>query len=76
MSDSIHTTTDSAPEPQGPAIRDSDLIYLAIKRLEAVAFKMQRYEYDAELDRMMTSAIEMFEWAGHNIARRLAEDES
>lgn len=49
-------------EPEQPAIRDSDLIYLSIKRLEAVAEKMAKLEYDAELDRMMSSAMEMFEW--------------
>lgn len=63
-------------EPQGPAIRDSDLIYLSIKRLEAIAQKMTKLEYDEALDRMMTEAIEMFEWAAYNIKRRagLAED--
>lgn len=57
-------------EPLAPVIRDSDLIYLAIKRLEAVAAKMQRLEYDAELDTMMERAAELFQWAAWNMANR------
>ncbi len=59
---------------QSPPVYDSDLIYLAIKRLEAVAEKMQKLEYDDELDTMMERAAEWFEWAAYNITKR--KDES
>lgn len=63
------------PPPQ-PAIYDSDLLYLAINRLERAAEKMQRREYDAELDDHMQRAGEMFEWAAWNMAnRRTGEEE-
>lgn len=67
MSDTKQTSVEGPP---APAIRDSDLIYLSIKRLEAIADKMQRFQYDEELDRLMQECIEMFEWAGYNIKRR------
>lgn len=57
-------------ERQSPPVYDSDLIYLAIKRLEAVAEKMQKLEYDAELDTMMERAAEWFDWAAYNITKR------
>ena len=60
-------------ERQSPPVQDSDLIYLAIKRLERVAEKMQRFEYDEELERLMIIAGEWFEWAAYNIARRSEE---
>lgn len=57
-------------ERKSPPVYDSDLIYLAIKRLEAVAEKMQRLEYDDELNKMMERAAEWFEWAAYNMAQR------
>lgn len=59
-----------AEAPEQPAIKDSDLIYLTIKRLEAVAGKMAQLEYDSELDQMMESAIELFDWVAWNMANR------
>ena len=56
--------------PEQPAIKDSDLLYLSIKRLEACADKMAKLEYDGELDRMMASAMELFEWVAWNMANR------
>jgi len=61
---------DEEQGPEQPAIKDSDLIYLTVKRLEAVAAKMAKLEYDAELDKMMSSAVELFEWAAWNIEHR------
>lgn len=47
---------------QPPALRDSDLIHLAIKRMERVAEKMQRFEYDDELETHMRDTTEWFEY--------------
>lgn len=58
------------PERQSPPVHDSDIIYLAIKRLERVAEKMMRFEYDDELDRHMDAAAEWFDWAAYNMTRR------
>lgn len=64
-------------EREAPLIRDSDVIYLAVKRLDAIAGKMQRLEYDEKLDEMMREAADLFEWAALNISRRRSdEDES
>jgi hypothetical protein len=61
--------------PVQPTIYDSDLLFLAINRLERAAVKMQAREYDAELDDHMQRAAEMFEWAAWNMSnRRTAED--
>lgn len=55
---------------RAPALRDSDLMYLAVKRLEAIADKMAKHEYDDALDAMMLEAADLFGWAAHNIAGR------
>jgi hypothetical protein len=69
--------SEDATEPKPPAIHDSDLIFLAIKRLERVAEKMQRFEYDNELDMHLSRAEEMFAWAAWNMANRnTSEDKS
>lgn len=64
------SSTAQAPERQGPPVHDSDLMWLAIKRLKSVARKMERLEYDEELEQLMRKAAEWFEWASYNIARR------
>lgn len=53
-----------------PGLRDSDVMYLAIKRLTAVADKMAKLEYDEDLDRLMEEANAFFDWAVYNIASR------
>lgn len=53
-----------------PPVTDSDIMYLAIKRLERVAEKMMKLEYDDELDRLMNAADEWFSWAAYNMNRR------
>jgi hypothetical protein len=58
-----------------PAFRDSDVIYLCIKRLEAVAQKMSRLEYDDELNTLMVEAGEWFDWLSQNVAAREAAQE-
>lgn len=63
------------PPPQ-PTIYDSDLIQLAIIRLQRAVEKMQRREYDAELDDQMARAGEMFEWAAWNMSNRNTREES
>lgn len=60
---------------QSPPVRDSDLIYLAIKRLEVVADKMMRLEYDETLDQLMQEAADWFEWAAWNMAERASKQE-
>ncbi len=61
---------------EAPQIRDSDVIYLAVKRLEEIARKMQRLEYDDKLDQMMVEAAELFTWATENIVRRQTEEDA
>lgn len=57
-------------ERQSPPVKDSDLIWLAIKKLEAVAVKMTNHEYDEQLDELFNDAANWFEWAAFNIAKR------
>lgn len=61
-------------ERQAPRMRDSDVIYLAIKRLEEVARKMQRLEYDDKLDQMLAEAAEFFTWMTSEIQSRQEAD--
>ena len=61
--------------PVQPTIYDSDLLFLAINRLERAAKKMQAREYDAELDDHMQRAAEMFEWAAWNMSHRNTREE-
>ena len=49
-------------EPGGPRLRDSDLVYLGIRRMERVAEKMQKLEYDSELEQHMNDASEWMEY--------------
>ena len=58
---------------EAPKMRDSDLIFLMVKRLEQVAVKMTRYEYDQELEDLMSESAEIFEWMAANINRRKDE---
>lgn len=43
-------------DQEGPRLKDSDLVFLAIKRMERVAEKMQKFEYDDELNRHLEDA--------------------
>lgn len=45
-----------------PRMRDSDVIFLIVKRLDQVATMMTRYEYGPELDRLVEESAEMLEW--------------
>lgn len=63
-------------QPKQPAIYDSDLILLAINRLQRVADKMQRFEYDDELERHMERAVEVFDWVAWNITNRRTREDS
>ena len=58
---------------QPPALRDSDLMYLAVKRLERVAEKMQRLEYDSELEAHMR---DLDEWFQYILAKRFPDQEA
>lgn len=58
---------------QPPALRDSDLMYLAVKRLERIAEKMQRLEYDSELEAHMR---DLDEWFQYILAQRFPDQEA
>lgn len=45
-----------------PSLRDSDLVFLAIRRMERVAEKMQKFEYDDELKRHIADADEWLQY--------------
>lgn len=65
----------AAEAPEAPMVRDSDVIYLAVKRLEAAADKMTRLEYDANVDRLLKEAAELLEWVAYNIGKRADDQE-
>lgn len=56
-------------------VQDSELIHLAIKRLERVAEKMMRFEYDDELEKQIQLVAELVEWAGYNMQWRQEQSE-
>lgn len=60
--------------PEQPTIYDSDLIVLAIARLERVAEKMRAREYDTELTEHMERATALFDWAAWNMAHRATHE--
>jgi hypothetical protein len=62
--------TQEQRERKSPPLKDSDIMWLAIRKLEAVAAKMEKLEYDEALDALMESANAWFEWAAFNMARR------
>ena len=59
-----------------PKMRDSDVIYLISKRLDQVAGMMTRYEYGAELDRLVEESAEMLAWLAEWMGSRNNEANS
>lgn len=63
------------PEPiESPPFRDSDAIQIIIRRLELIAEKMLRRDYDAEFERHMTEAAEWLDWLAAAINARNDEE--
>lgn len=58
---------------EAPKMRDSDVIYLLVKRLDQVAGMMTRYEYGPEMDRLVEESSEMFLWLASHMEARGAE---
>lgn len=57
-----------APEP--PPVADSDLIVMAINRLQRAVTKMQAFEYDDQLQEHLSRAGEMLGWVAENMWNR------
>lgn len=57
-----------SPEP--PPVADSDLIVMAINRLQRAVVKMQAFQYDDELQEHLTRAGEMLGWVAENMWSR------
>jgi hypothetical protein len=55
----------TTPEP--PQVADSDLIVMAINRLERAVVKMQAFEYDDQLQEHLSRAAEMLGWVAQNM---------
>ena len=58
----------SSLEP--PQVADSDLIIMAINRLERAVTKRQALENDAEFEEHITRAVEMIGWVATNVWAR------
>ena len=58
----------SATQP--PQVADSDLIVMAINRLNRAVVKMQARQYDDEFQDHFTRAVEMIGWVATNIWAR------
>lgn len=56
--------------PEPPPVADSDLIVMAINRLQRAVVKMQAYEYDDQLQEDLTRAGEMLGWVAENMWNR------
>lgn len=54
-------------QPEPPAVADSDLIVMAINRLQRAVAKMQAYEYDDVLQEHLVRAGEMLGWVAQNM---------
>lgn len=60
--------------PQPPAVTDSDLIVMAINRLQRAVVKMQALEYDEQCEEHFVRASEMLGWVAANMwARKESE---
>lgn len=57
-------------DPVPPPVADSDLIVMAINRLQRAVTKMQSFEYDDALSDHLTRAAEMLGWVAHNMMGR------
>lgn len=55
-----------------PTVRDSDVILMVTKRLDLVAEKMMRLEYDHTLERWMKEAGDLFQYLQNQIEKRNA----
>lgn len=53
-----------------PVVADSDLIVMAINRLQRAVVKMQAHEYDDEMNEHLQKASEMLGWVAKNIWMR------
>lgn len=62
--------------PDPPTASDSDLIGVAIMRLQRAVTKMQAIEYDDELNIHLAKAGEMLGWVAHNMMGRAEESEA
>lgn len=63
-----------SPEP--PQVADSDLVVMAINRLQRAVTKMQAFEYDAQLEEHLTRAAEMLGWVAQNMLSRQEQEPS
>lgn len=61
--------------PEPPPVADSDLIVMAINRLQRAVVKMQAFEYDDQLNEHLTRAGEMLGWVAENMWQREAAAE-
>lgn len=69
MSTSTKTAVAADPPPS-PAILDSDVIYVVIKRLERVADLMVSGRYGSELDGHLGAVAELLEWLSLSMRAR------
>jgi hypothetical protein len=62
-------------KPQEPSLRDSDIIFIAVKRLERAAEMMQKFQYDIELEEHLEKAGELLAWVGWSMSQRGEKNE-
>lgn len=58
-----------------PSVNDSDLVIMAINRLQRAVVKMEALEYDAKLAEHLTRAAEVLGWVAHSMLQRVDEPE-
>ena len=60
--------------PVSPALADSDVIWLVIRRLERAAEMMQRHDYGPDLEEHLTKVTELMDWLQNVMAAREAQE--
>lgn len=70
MSESETPFLDRMCSAEPPRAADSDLITIAITRLQRAVLKMQARQYDAELEEHLEKAAEFMGWVATNIWMR------
>lgn len=75
--DAMRASFEKMSSLEPPQVADSDLIIMAINRLERAVKKMQALEYDDEFQEHFTRAVDMIGWVATNVwarEERAAED--
>ncbi|MDQ1113962.1 hypothetical protein QE418_003410 [Microbacterium testaceum] len=68
--DALRSSLDAMRSKEPPTVQDSDVVGMAINRLQRAVVKMQAKQYDDELNEHLVRAGEMLGWVAENMWNR------